>query len=1203
MKHGRHTSRVSRPTGNAAARRRLRHEAALFARRTVLAGLVGALFAPAYALDPSALPTDGRVFNGQGAIGWNGNAMTVVQNSQRLGIDWQSFNIGAEASVHFQQPNAQSVALNRVLSGEASQIFGRLSANGQVFLVNPSGILFAPGARVDVGGLVASTLSISDEDFAAGRDRFIGSGTPGSVINRGELRAGEGGYIALLAPEVRNEGFVSARLGTVALAAGNRVTLDMGSDGLLNVAVTEAALDAQAANRQLIEAEGGRVIMTARAAGDLARQVINQEGIVRATSVAERNGAIVLDGGAAGVVAVSGTLDASGRRAGETGGTVKVLGEKVGLFDGARIDVSGDAGGGTALVGGNLRGEGPEPNARFAYVAQNASIAADAIRTGDGGRVIVWADDTTRFSGAISANGGAVSGNGGFVETSGKRFLEAIGRVTARAHNGAAGQWLLDPTNITVSHGASGGALGGVFQPGGDTATITDGTINATLNNGTSLSIVTSSAGANQGDIIVNGDAVIQKTAGGDAEFALLADRSVIILNGARIGSTAGRLHLYLSSEGTGSAPTISINNATINTNGGHFYAGHWDPVARNFSSANGEIFMNDTSVATGSGNASLAARYGGNQNGTTVDVLNSLIQSTGGNVRIYGDSMNATPPAGGFRNGVRLDNVLLQTAGSGEISVTGYAASSPGARGRGVSMYRDTLLQSAGWTVTVNGIGSALEEGIYLDHSHVRSTGSGIFLNGTGYGGIKLVNASSLGAFMNIDLIGTGVLNGDGVSLDLSSVRSSQGDISIQGYGCQVGGCDPTANFGVGVNLWNTQVQADVGFVTLYGQVKSVDCSVCIGGINSLVSGGKAAGPAVQIFAGRPNDNGFSAVNIASGIGGILAPNGGDIVFGSTNGFGDGQLTRMYVDGPVQGRVKVDGASDPDGLWLYLNDAAGNRIDHLEGSAAVLDVKNGTDTVLGSLTVANGLSVTAIGNVTQDGALQADTLHVRTTAPGKSVTLTHNGNQINGANIDGAGGGAAQLTVTGSMAAVVTGFTDAELRSLNGSLYTGGHDITGTLRLYAPNGTVGTSFAPVNVVNAASLYAQAGDDDNGVSVNVSGTIGDNSLRVVAPPPPGACLLNGAAVACVAAPQPNPGNPPGSAAPERTGLAQAVADAARAHLRSEGLNGAPLATVAAALPTSYPTEQAELLVRNQADPRVKPPYGFINRGMRLPDGL
>src|SRR5688572_17218011 len=321
-----------------------------------------------------ALPTGGEVAAGQATISQpTATSLQINQATQKAVLNWQSFSIGSTEAVNFSQPSASAIALNRVLGNNPSEIFGRLSANGQVFLVNPSGILFGRSASVDVGSLVATTLSISDQDFLAGRYVFSNSGGAGSVRNEGSIITANG-YTALMAPQVSNDGLIAARLGSVTLAAADRVSLDMIGDGLISVSVDQAALYASAINSGRIEADGGNVLLTARSANALLDTVVNNSGVIRANSLLERNGEIVLDGGSAGVVSSNGALQVAGMDAGTTGGTVKVLGDKVGLFGSASIDASGDAGGGTVLIGGNFQGKGPESNASRTYIGSDVSV-------------------------------------------------------------------------------------------------------------------------------------------------------------------------------------------------------------------------------------------------------------------------------------------------------------------------------------------------------------------------------------------------------------------------------------------------------------------------------------------------------------------------------------------------------------------------------------------------------------------------------------------------------------------------------------------------------------------------------------------------------------------------------------------------------------------------------------------------------------
>lgn len=289
-------------------------------------------------------PTGGQISAGSGSIAQASVNTTITQQSQNLAINWQGFSIAANEAVRFNQPNATAIALNRVLGQNSSQIFGSLSANGQVFVLNPNGVLFGSSAQVNVGGLVASTLSISDVDFMAGKHSFSNGGTAGSVINQGTLTAAQGGYIALLAPEVRNEGVISATLGTALLAAGDKVTLTLNNGSLLSYSIDQGALNALADNNQLIQADGGQVFMSAKAANALSTAVVNNTGIIEARTLQNHNGTIMLMGDMqVGTVNVGGTLDASAPNGGN-GGFVETSAARVQVADGAKITTAAPSG-------------------------------------------------------------------------------------------------------------------------------------------------------------------------------------------------------------------------------------------------------------------------------------------------------------------------------------------------------------------------------------------------------------------------------------------------------------------------------------------------------------------------------------------------------------------------------------------------------------------------------------------------------------------------------------------------------------------------------------------------------------------------------------------------------------------------------------------------------------------------------------------
>ena len=304
----RSTKNATRP--RAAAAHKPRTSRTLNSDPRSLALAVGAALLPWGAAH--ALPTGENVVAGDVTVTRpTSQSMQINQATQKGIVNWNSFSIAASEHVNITQLSSSSVLLNRVVGNNPSEIFGRLTANGQVFLVNPNGVLFAPGASVDVGSLFASTLSISNQDFLAGRYQFSREGNAGSVVNQGTIITADG-YTALVGPQVRNDGVIIARKGTVALAAADRVSLDLIGDGLISINVEQAALNASIINTGRIEADGGHVLLTARSANALLDTVINTSGVIRANSLVERNGEIVLDGGGAGVVAVSGTLQAAG---------------------------------------------------------------------------------------------------------------------------------------------------------------------------------------------------------------------------------------------------------------------------------------------------------------------------------------------------------------------------------------------------------------------------------------------------------------------------------------------------------------------------------------------------------------------------------------------------------------------------------------------------------------------------------------------------------------------------------------------------------------------------------------------------------------------------------------------------------------------------------------------------------------------------
>jgi hypothetical protein len=245
-----------------------------------------------------------------------------------------------------------------------------------------------------------------------------------------------------------------------------------------------------------------------------------------------------------GTTIVAGKVDTLSTTPGQTGGTVNVLGDRVGVI-GGNIDASGTNGGGTVLIGGDYQGQGTVPNASRTFVSSDSVISADSLVNGNGGHVIVWADDTSRFYGTITARGGTQGGNGGFVETSGKNSLDVVGAsVDASATFGQAGTWLLDPRNVLIQAAATnGGAFAGgnlnIFTPTADNAVVNTTTIETALNAGTSVTITTGITGTQQGDIFLISP--INTNATGNATLTLNAANAIFVNETIIMGLTRDR--------------------------------------------------------------------------------------------------------------------------------------------------------------------------------------------------------------------------------------------------------------------------------------------------------------------------------------------------------------------------------------------------------------------------------------------------------------------------------------------------------------------------------------------------------------------------------------------------------------------------------------------------------------------------------------
>jgi filamentous hemagglutinin family protein len=590
-----------------------------------------------------ANPIGAAVVAGQASFATKGNTLTVTNTPNTI-INWQGFSIGANEITRFAQQSASSAVLNRVIANNPSNILGSLQSNGRVFLVNPSGIVFGANATVNVAGMVASTLNLSNADFLAGRHNFTHVPGAHNISNAGSLTAQTGGQIYLIAPNVENTGIINAPNGEILLAAGHSVELVNSNDPNLRVNITAPAGDATNVG-QLVASSGSLGLFGA---------VVRNTGTVSANSATLQGGKIVFK--ASQRAEISGTVTANstaplaslpspaggGGAGGEgvgNGGTIQVLGKEVGIIDGATVTANGTQNGGTILIGGDYQGSNPNiQNAQVTYVAPTATISADGGLTppfdkggqggfagvGNGGKLIVWADDTTRAYGNLSAKGGA---NGGFIETSG-HYLDVAGiRIDATALNGKSGSWLLDPWDVTITNtaNASGTFVVGppdAWTPNATGSTITAATIVAALNAGTAVTVTTTGAGAEAGNITVS--TPITMTGATPTTLTLQAANNIVInQNISSTNATPTALNLVLDH---GAAGGVTLSSA-LSLAGGNI------DVQNSGVSGTGTLNVTtSTTTLTGSLLASALTLSGGvlNLNNAAATNLNTMTMSAG---------------------------------------------------------------------------------------------------------------------------------------------------------------------------------------------------------------------------------------------------------------------------------------------------------------------------------------------------------------------------------------------------------------------------------------------------------------------------------------------------------------------------------------------------------------------------------------------
>ncbi len=972
-------------------------------------------------------PTGGTVVVGSATITTPNLTQTVIdQTTNKALINWNSFSVSAGSSVIFEQPNSGSLTVNRVTGPNASAIDGELLANGNIWLINANGIMFGHGSQVNVGALLATTSDLSDEDFRKGRYRFnrASSNPNAAVVNEGTITAGTGGSVVLSASQVSNQGVIQANLGTVVLGGARAFTVDMKGDNLLRYQITAPVVQAPTgangspasalvSNSGTISADGGNILLTARAARNVQDNVINNTGHLEATSASSHNGEIILDAGSNGTVDAGGTIDASGLGAGQTGGKIKLTGDTVNVTDGATINASGDRGGGEIEIGRELYGTLAKSQSTN---IGNATITADAVTRGNGGEIIIASNGTTTLAGTFSAKGGSLGGNGGFVETSGGNLqINPDVSVVTSAAKGKTGTWLLDPTNIDITTSGTDGIGGSNISP--------DTIIDALGSTSVELEATD--------DITVN-SAVDYTSAN---SFSMLAEQNITV-NASVQNSGIGAITLVAGWDGK-TTDFSNLNNSIFGNNGGSVTVGGDNAESNVAVGSAGGLTMvlgDDVDVDAVNGYAQIGYHGAGNAGivvdtiaDVTVDAQSFNAQIGNGGVDVSGDvggdidinaqgNVTVNEQANNLYDMATIGNVSgdATSSQSGNISVTAggmfslttegvaglaylgnwSAADTTGGATGDITLAANCILIESEGNEDKGGAGEAIvgDGGVFTQGGPTGgninvTTGSLNIIaaaNEYNFGEARIANRGDGAVYGNINIVSSGDINlisggtgtlaaigngeaGTGTTSGNITVQSG-GNITLSSYGsaqARIGGgaaadtnISVTASGDITLSVsgnpytYNGQTTSGTAFIGSFSS--GTPTAGAIGGNITVTS----TNGAVQLFgneAGSVVDIGNASVAGASGTITVSAPNsdGGGI---QLSGYGANTLVFIGNSGNAAAASGDIFVSTGSNLSLYSNNGAFVQIGNSSTTGGTTGNVSGDITVnVGGVTTFDG--------------------------------------------------------------------------------------------------------------------------------------------------------------------------------------------------------------------------------------------------------
>jgi filamentous hemagglutinin family protein len=999
-------------------------------------------------------PRNGVVTSGSATISTpDANLTQIDQSSRSATINWQSFDVAAQERVIFNQPTSSSVALNRIQAQDPSQIYGSISANGRVFLINPNGIIFGASARINVGSLVASSLDLTAADAQSGHYAFsAAAGQSGAIVNGGQIKAANGGSVTLLGGSVLNNGLIIANYGSVNLGAGRSATLDFAGDGLVRFQVDEGLLSngsgagAAVDNAGEIVADGGQVLLTARQANDVIARAVNNDGVIRAARIENVGGHIRLVG-PEGSVANSGTLDATGVGATSTGGDVQVLGAQIALSNTSIVDVTGSAGGGTALIGGSFHGADTTVlNAQQTDVQSGAVIRANSLVSGDAGQVVVWSDGNTTLNGEIIAQATGFTGNGGRAEVSGRDHLSIGGHAQLQSRHGTAGTLLLDPGSVTIVDGDDTAPT--------DFDVINDGWIIDQLST-SGLTVQTSDSIDTLGeDLRVTGAADIS-WANGNA-LTLIGASSIALDAGSNIANTGSGSLTLQSGGAVAIGGTVSLAGGLTVTAGDDITQSAALTIggAASFTSGNGKSVLLDNAGNSFGGSVSILAASGSLLNVTLSDltaidllplaITGDLSVTAGGDITQSGalaiGGQSAFTAAGG-------SSVVLNALGNTFTGTVSFGSSGPG-RLQDVSIRDANSLDLRALSITGDltaDAGALTQSGALLvdgNASFTAANGQSVILGNAGnaFGGTVGVAASGGGNLVDVTLRDSTALQLQALTIGGNLVATSGGALTQSGALNIAGNSSFAAAGGQPVTLGNVNnvFGGTVGFASSGG-----------GNLQDVIVNDTTA---LDLQALSINGNLTASASTLTQSGALTA---GNVSF-TANG---GQSVVLGNGGNVfTGTVSLAARGGGNLLNVTLNDS--------------------TALALQALTIGGNLAITSGGSITQSGALNVGGNSAFIAGNGQSITLGDSGNVFAGAvNLAATTGNLLNVTVHDStaldlQALAIGGNLDVAAASLSQS---GALNVAGTSSFAANGGQSILLTTPGNLLSGGIAFTSNG--------------------------------------------------------------------------------------------------------------------------------